>query len=82
MTVYALLAQDKISLDIPITDMVPELLHTTDDDDDDELRRIGRPVDWQHVTLRQLASQLGGIGRGGRLTQVPASRTPLLTLCQ
>ena len=80
MTVYALLVQDKISLDIPITKMVPELLHAVDDDDDDddELLTLGRSVDWQHVTLRQLASQLGGIGRGGTLAQFPASRFPSL----
>lgn len=55
LTVYALLLQPNVSLDDPITKWLPELLENKNDDD-------GR-IEWDQITLRSLASHLGGIHR-------------------
>jgi CubicO group peptidase (beta-lactamase class C family) len=56
-TVYAALLEGKINLDDPITKYVPELT--------DPPPYIFS-VDWHHVTIRSLASQLSGISRDGK----------------
>ena len=54
-TVYALLIEAEIQLDDPITNYLPELA-----DGGGEMM----PVKWDEITIRSLASQLSGIGRG------------------
>ena len=54
-TVYAVLLEAGIQLDDPITKYLPELAKG-----DGETM----PVKWEEITIRSLASQLSGIGRG------------------
>jgi CubicO group peptidase (beta-lactamase class C family) len=56
-TVYALLLENKINLDDPITKYIPELL-----DDPPPDRGNGYP-EFDQITIRSLASQLSGISR-------------------
>lgn len=58
-TVYAVLLENKINLDDPITKYIPEL---------DELQpadSLGFYAEWDQITIRSLASQLSGIAREG-----------------
>lgn len=59
-TVYGLLLDNRIGLDDSIIKYIPEL-------NAEKKKQWGAPVDWEHVTIRSLASQLSGIGRGSML---------------
>lgn len=63
-TVYAILLEDGIGLDDPITKYIPELLHGTWPDGPNGAP-TGLLADWESITIRSLASQLGGIMREG-----------------
>lgn len=53
-TVYAVLLENKINLEDPITKYLPELLGG---------ERNDQHVQWDQITIRSLASQLSGISR-------------------
>lgn len=57
ITMYALLLEKSIALDDPVTLYIPELMH-----------RKEEPwlVNWEQVTLRSLASYLGGLPRDSK----------------
>lgn len=71
-TVYALLLEKGIRLEDPITKYLPDLKDGLD-------AQWGIPVDWDHITIRALASQLSGIGRGSALSLFPFEKKLLLT---
>lgn len=56
-TVYALLLEESINLNDPVTEYIPELL---DREGKDGL------IDWSRTTIRSLASQLSGIPRDSK----------------
>jgi len=60
-TVYAILLENRINLEDPITKYIPELLAQELDISSYE----SNLVDWNHITIRSLASQLSGIAREG-----------------
>lgn len=55
-TVYALLLENVIGLDDPITKYLPGLA--------DVKQETPNSIKWDQITIRSLASQLSGIGRG------------------
>ena len=58
--VYAVLLENGIGLDDPITKYIPALLEKNAWDP--------RPFYWDRITVRSLASQLSGLGRGNVLS--------------
>jgi CubicO group peptidase (beta-lactamase class C family) len=76
-TVYAILLENEIGLDDPITKYIPELL---DWDGPEEQFRVWYP-DWEKITIRSLASQLSGIAREGRHSRVFLNeKSPILII--
>jgi len=60
-TVYAVLLENMINLEDPITKYIPELLSQGPGRFEGE----GNEVEWDQITIRSLASQLSGIAREG-----------------
>lgn len=68
-TVYALLLENAIGLEDRITKYLPQLKGERDD------HKWGTPIDWDSITIRTLASQLSGIGRGSVFPTFPLECT-------
>jgi len=78
-TVYSLLLENGINLDDSISKYLPELLVPIwkEPNYQDPKHRIQTLVDWKDITIRALASQLSGVGRGTGVGDLADYRTEI-----
>ncbi|KAG9239885.1 beta-lactamase/transpeptidase-like protein [Calycina marina] len=69
-TVYAILIENRINLEDPVTKYIPELLEGRDED---FIFGKSLQVAWDQITIRALASQLAGISRHGGMSDLAVS---------